>query len=116
MSGSGQKVVEINLEAGNPTVDEALRDLGNRLSTAKKQGAKAAILIHGYGSSGTGGAIRAAVRSRLGGNSMRGLVRSYTGGEYWFGAKRELLGLCRSLGAHERRIAGNEGVTVVILK
>jgi hypothetical protein len=110
------KVVEINLEAGGPTVETALLNLVNRLGTIKRQGAKAAILIHGYGSTGTGGAIRAAVRSRLGDNSLRGLVRQFAGGEDWHAKKRELLGLCGSLGAHERRIAGNEGVTVVVLK
>jgi hypothetical protein len=111
-----EKVREVNLEYGSPTVDTAVRNMVSQLGTCKGQGCKAVILVHGYGSSGVGGGIKAAVRSKLRDPSMSGIVRSYCGGEQWYQKKRELLGFCRSLSDHQRKIDGNQGVTVVILK
>lgn len=110
------KVVECNLESNMPTIEFAVQKMKNVLTTNKGLGYKAVILIHGYGSSGVGGSIKVAVTRCLGENSMRGIVRTYAGGEQWFNRKRELLAICKSLEGYERRIAGNEGVTVVILK
>lgn len=110
------KVAEVNLEYGMPTVDSALQKMRNSLTTLKAQGCKAVILIHGYGASGVGGSIKTAVSRNLGESSMRGIVRTYAGGEQWFGRKREMLGMCKGLESYERRIANNLGVTVVILK
>lgn len=110
------KVKEINLESGRPLADDAVRNMVNQLGTCKRQGYKAVILVHGYGSSGTGGAIKAAVRSKLQERSLSGIVRAYCGGEHWLARKKELLGMCSSLSDYQRRIDGNSGVTVVILK
>ena len=110
------KVKEINLEFGSPTVDTAVRNMVSQLGTCKGQGYKAVILVHGYGSSGTGGGIKIAVRSKLRESSLSGIVRSYCGGEHWYENKKELLGLCQSLSDYQRKIDGNQGVTVVILK
>ena len=60
---ANNKVVELNLENGSPTIQAALQKLKNALSTYKGQGFKVVILIHGYGSTGVGGGIRTAVRS-----------------------------------------------------
>ncbi len=109
------KVIELNLEYGRPSTAEALSKMTDSLSALKRQGCKAAILIHGYGSSGTGGSIKAAVRKRLGETSMSGIVKAYAGGEQWLCRKKELLSMCRSLESIERRISGNDGITVVIL-
>jgi len=110
------KVKEINLEYGSPTVDEAIRNMISQLGTCKGQGYKAVILVHGYGSSGTGGGIKTAVRSKLRETSLGGIVRTCCGGEYWYEKKKELLGLCQPLSEYQRKIDGNQGVTVVILK
>ena len=99
-----------------PTIETALINLKNNLSTYRRQGVKAVIVIHGYGSSGVGGGIKVAVTRLLGDTSMSGVVRAYAGGEQWYYKKRELTTICKSLEAYERRIAGNEGVTVVLLK
>lgn len=111
-----KKVREVNLERGLPTVDAALREMVNQLSTCKGQGYKAVILIHGYGSSGTGGGIKAAVRSRLRDRSLSGLVRLTCGGEEWMDRKREMTDVCGGLKDFESRVSGNPGVTVVVLK
>ena len=110
------KVKEVNLEYGRPLAEDAIRNMVNQLGTCKRQGYKAVILVHGYGSSGTGGAIKAAVRSKLRETSLSGVVRTYCGGEHWVDKKKELLSLCSSLSDYKRRIDGNRGVTVVILK
>ncbi|MBS4029892.1 MAG: hypothetical protein KGZ63_00470 [Clostridiales bacterium] len=111
-----RKVAEVNLESGMPTVDVALQRMKNYLTTYKRQGYKVVILIHGYGSTGVGGSIKAAVTRSLGESSMRGIVRTYVGGERWSERKKEMLGICKALEDYERRVANNEGVTVVVLR
>ncbi len=113
---NGTKIAEVNLERGHPTVEEALRELVSRLMTCKGQGTKAVILIHGYGSSGVGGKIGSAVRRKLREESLAGIIRASCGGENWTDRKRELLSICPALSEQESRIAGNKGVTVVVLK
>lgn len=110
------KVEKVNLERGMPTVAQAMTRMVSALATSKRRGAKAVILIHGYGSSGVGGSIRGAVRNRLGQRDMQGIVRMSAGGEEWQRHKKQLLQACGSLSAHEREVDGNEGVTIVILR
>ena len=55
----------VNLEAGMPTVATAKSLLSQALRTAKATGTHLVKLIHGYGSTGKGGAIRSAVRKDL---------------------------------------------------
>jgi hypothetical protein len=110
------KIIEINLESGMPTVDTAIQNMKNSLTACKRRGFKAVILIHGYGSSGVGGGIKAAVKRCLADSSMQGIVRDAIGGEQWHYRKRELLTMYRDLAGYEGRIASNEGVTIVILK
>jgi hypothetical protein len=110
------KVKEINLEYGSPTVDMAVRNMVSQLGTCKGQGYKAVILVHGYGSSGTGGGIKTAVKSKLKESSLSGIVRSCCGGENWYEKKKELLGICQPLSDYQKKIDGNPGVTVVVLK
>jgi DNA-nicking Smr family endonuclease len=104
------------LEYNRPTVEDAVRSMKNSLTTLKGQGYKAVILIHGYGSSGSGGAIKPAVKRCLGEPGMRGIVRTFVGGEQWLDRKQEMLGICKSLESYQQRISGNDGVTVVILR
>lgn len=113
---NNKKVVEVNLEYGMPTVDVALQRMKNSLTTHKRQGGKAVILIHGYGASGVGGSIKNAVKKCLSENSMRGIVKIYVGGEHWLDRKKEILAMCKSLENYEQSIANNDGVTVVILR
>lgn len=111
-----KKVVEVNLEMGMPTVEAALLKMKNSLTTYKQQGSKAVILIHGYGASGVGGSIKIAVSKCLAESSMRGIVRAFVSGEQWYIKKREFNDICGSLRDFERKISGNSGITVVILK
>ena len=110
------KVKEINLETGGPTVEAALGRLVNGLSTAKGAGYKAVVLIHGYGSSGSGGAIKAAVKEKLRERSLSGIVRDFTGGEDWINRKRDFIDICPQLKDYSRYVEGNRGITIVLLK
>ena len=111
-----KKVAVLNLEQGMPSVDTALGRMKNALTTYKRQGCKAVIIIHGYGSTGVGGRIKAAVVKALHDPGLSGIVRAFTGGEEWTVQKREMLGYCKALADRQRHIAGNHGVTVVILR
>jgi len=55
----------INLEKGLPIVRDAMQRLHNEVEASRLLGCRVLVLIHGYGSSGKGGAIRKEVRSRL---------------------------------------------------
>lgn len=111
-----RKVCSVNLEKGLPTVDAAVRDMVGKLGTYKRQGYRALVLIHGWGSSGTGGGIRTGIRKKLGERSLSGLVYRYCGGEDWHNCRKEYTGYCSQLKQYEREIDQNPGVTVVLLK
>ena len=106
----------LNLEVGNPNTLTAIQKLKNSLSTYKRQGCKAVIIIHGFGASGVGGSIKTAVRSCLRESSMVGIVRMSIAGEDWINRKREAVSICGALATYEREISGNQGVTVVVLQ
>ncbi|NLP29785.1 MAG: Smr/MutS family protein [Clostridiales bacterium] len=110
------RVKEVNLERGFPTVDMAIREMISQLGTYKRLGYRAIILIHGYGSTGTGGKIKNAVRAKLKEKSLSGIVKRFCGGEEWAYNKRVMLDNCKQLRDFEVRVSGNPGVTVVILK
>ena len=73
----------VNLEEGFPTRDEAYRRLDQLLPQAKKAGTAAVKIIHGYGSSGTGGILRFAIRGYLRQCKERGEIQAFIPGESW---------------------------------
>lgn len=60
-----EQIRVVNLEKGMPLVQDALRFLESELEIVSQDDVKIFVLIHGYGSSGEGGAIKEAVRRRL---------------------------------------------------
>src|SRR5690606_36375658 len=67
------RIVTVDLEADRPTVAQAMRRMESELMAARTLGARVVRLIHGYGSSGTGGRIRTAALSLLRRMQRRGL-------------------------------------------
>ena len=65
---------------------------------------------------GVAGGVKNAATKKLCENCLSGIVRSHAGGENWLEKKKELLAFGKRLDNRERRIAGNEGVTTVLLK
>ena len=116
MSGGAVKVREINIERGSPAVETAIRNMINGLTTAKRAGFKAVVLIHGYGSSGTGGAIKTAAKEKLKDRSLSGIIRDFAGGEEWQKYKRGFTEICMQLNDYSKYIDGNRGITVILLK
>jgi len=73
----------VNLEAGMPTVEKAISHLKTELTSARRTKTKILKLIHGYGSSGSGGDIRMAVQRLLQEMSQHGEIRTCIFGEDW---------------------------------
>jgi len=113
---SSSKVKEINLERGMPAVAPAMTRLVNDLTTAKMSGCKAAVIVHGWGSSGTGGAIKAATAKKLKEPQLRGIIRDTVSGEKWMEKKKDFINICPQLKEFSRYVDGNKGITVAVLK
>jgi ribosomal protein S9 len=64
-------------------VQEALLRLEREVRNARQQNSKLLKVVHGYGSSGQGGDIRAAVQRRLQEMTGRGEIRACIFGENW---------------------------------
>ena len=71
----------VNLESGMPSSRDAMFRFESELAAARMQGVRILRVIHGYGSSGTGGAIRVEVRRRLAALVKRGQIRHAVCGE-----------------------------------
>lgn len=109
---------EVNLEWGRPSVDQALRLLRQELHTSKKLRYKAVKFIHGYGSSGSGGRIRVAVRRELEAMRVKGEIRSIIPGERFTIFEADTLSAfahCGALRADEDLERYNNGITIVLI-
>lgn len=71
---------QIDLEEGRPDVATAMSRLNNRIYQARATGDRACKIIHGYGSTGKGGAIKSACLSELRGYKRRGLIKDFCPG------------------------------------
>lgn len=108
----------VNLEAGMPTVATATSLLSQSLRTAKANGAHLVKLIHGYGSSGKGGAIRSAVRRELADRKRRGQIVAYIPGEDlspFNEDARKALSRYPELSRDRDYSRQNHGITIVVL-
>ena len=73
----------VNLEQSMPTVPLALSLLNDVLRIARGEGFAAVKLIHGYGSSGVGGALRIAIQNDLARRAAAGEIAALIEGEQW---------------------------------
>ncbi len=55
----------VNIEKGHPQLHKALHHLQQEINIARKSGIKVLKIIHGYGSSGKGGAMKDAIKVPL---------------------------------------------------
>ena len=72
---------EINLEIGYPPVDQAMIRLKNEIATCKRTASKYLKVVHGYGSTGVGGAIKVAVLDYLQQQLQSKCIKAYIKGE-----------------------------------
>lgn len=108
----------INLEEGMPTVEQARMKLKQALRTAKARRYSAMKIIHGYGSTGKGGAIKADVQRVLAVQKRIGSIKSFVpGGDFspFDPTARAMLDRCPDLAKDSDYSRGNDGVTLVLL-
>ncbi len=71
--------VEINIKEGMPTANEALDVLRKYVEDCKR--GKCVVIVHGYGSTGKGGAIREKARQWLEAQQKLGRIKTVIKGE-----------------------------------
>jgi len=100
-----------------PPVDEAIDILSRELALARKQGVKVLRVIHGYGSSGTGGEIKKAVIQKLASLPSASRVHSYVSGDQLEGTNKGRNLLNRFPGLKSKLLSdrNNPGITLVQL-
>ncbi|MEG0596736.1 MAG: Smr/MutS family protein [Oscillospiraceae bacterium] len=109
---------EINLEQGMPYVDAAIRRLTAELHQSVRMGVVVLKIIHGYGSSGTGGKIRTEARSYLTRLKLRRDIQDFIPGENFsiFDAPTRAAFLkCDDLRRDRDLERHNNGVTFILL-
>jgi hypothetical protein len=90
-SSSGKKLMSrkpaiikvVNLEDGMPRAEQARLRMQHELALARGQGIVAVKLIHGYGSSGTGGVLRTELQNELRRASAARSITCFIAGEEW---------------------------------
>jgi len=110
------KYTEINIKEGMPIVADAMRHLQSSLERFRREKYGVVLVIHGYGSTGKGGAIHDKARQWLKAQERGGRVKQVIFGEdfdLFNFAALELKNKCRELEGLLR--VCNHGVTVVEL-
>jgi hypothetical protein len=109
---------EVNIKSDMPTVDDAIKRITYNIKNAAPFGVTAIKFIHGYGSSGKGGAIRTEVRKYLDRQKVRGQIKDYIKGEdfsIFDEASRNAFAICDDLRRDSDIERHNNGITIVIL-
>ena len=108
-----------NVEAGLPTLEEARRLVIGEIKRAKHDGVKVLKVIHGYGSSGKGGALCVGLRKSFGLRKKEGVIKGFIAGEDFTIFNDTVLALLEAvpeLRGDPDLGATNEGITVLWLK
>ena len=110
------KYKEINLEEGRPTVAEAMSHLKMSMTLCKQSKAGCLAVIHGYGSSGSGGVIRVKARQWLNAQVRNGTIKAVINGEDFDVLNFKALELKCKYGELEKLLkVCNHGMTVIEL-
>ena len=118
MSRKPVRIKVVNLEEGMPTVEQARLRMQYELKTARREGFKAVKLIHGYGSTGAGGALRIELQQELRKLAEDGTLRAVISGENWRVADPTTWDLLKRFPEWKKDSdlgRGNQGVSIVIL-
>lgn len=112
------KLRTLNLEEGWPAVEEALARLEQALRRARAEGVQLLKVIHGYGSTGSGGAIKRAVHRKLAAWKREGRISEFVPGEDWgvfHEGTRRILEEFGDPGPDPDLRSQNEGITIIFL-
>jgi len=108
----------VNLEDGMPTVEQARLRMQRELAVARSQGVVAVKLIHGYGSTGTGGVLRNELQKELRKASTEGKITCFIAGEVWTISDETTWSWLKKFPEwkHDSDMGrGNRGISIVIL-
>jgi hypothetical protein len=100
-----KQAIEINLEYGMSTADDAIKRYGKN---------QCLVIIHGYGSSGKGGVIRQKARQWLNAQVRNGKIKRCVNGEdfgIFSNDTREMYSKYSGLEQYKDR--GNHGITII---
>ena len=109
---------EVNIKHDMPVVNDAIKRVTYNIKNAAAFGVVAIKLIHGYGASGKGGAIRVEARKYLDRQMTQGKIKYYIKGEdfsIFDEATRKAFDICDSLRRDRDLERHNNGMTIVIL-
>ncbi|RLD22021.1 MAG: hypothetical protein DRI69_02480 [Bacteroidetes bacterium] len=112
------RVSVIKLKENSPTVDEAMQRLTAGLVAARKRNIKVIKIIHGYGSTGVGGAIKIALLGRLQMLKEEAHIKTFITGEEhntFAGSRNYLLNKYPELKETWIEDRGNPGITFIEL-
>ena len=107
-----------NIEKYMPTVYQAEILVKNNLETFRRQGIKVFKIIHGYGSTGKGGALRTGIRNYL--DQLKGakIIADYVPGENWSAfdeTTRKVLDMDNELRKDSDLGKMNSGITIIVI-
>jgi len=108
-----------NVEDGRPTLEEARKLVIEEIRKARREGIRALKVIHGYGSSGKGGALCVGLRKSFRLRKKEGGIRDFIAGEDFSIFNETVLGLLEAvpeLRGDPDLNAVNEGVTILWLR
>lgn len=101
-----------------PTVEQARLRMEHELHQARRTGCQAVKLIHGYGSSGTGGVLRTEMQKALRQAVHQGEIRAVIPGEDWRISDQSTWDLLKRFPEWKQDSdlgRGNRGISIVVL-
>jgi len=113
-----EKIVTVNLEKGMPLAHEARNKLEADITKYSNLGVKVIKVIHGWGSSGTGGRIRELVINRLRTKKGNGTIKHFYNCENATNSIDEyqtLLSLYPEFSEQFKKDRKNKGVSFIVL-
>ncbi len=108
-----------NVEAHLPVLDDARRRVIEEIKRAERQGVRVLKVIHGYGSSGKGGALCVGLRKSFRLRKKEGVIKDFVAGEDFSIFNEKVLALLEAvpeLRGDPDLNATNEGITLLWLK
>ena len=71
----------LNIENGRPSLDDARRTVIDEIRKARREGVRVLKIIHGYGSSGKGGALNHGLRKSFALRKKEKVIKDFIPGE-----------------------------------
>ena len=118
MSRKPVAIKVVNMEEGMPKVEQARLRMQRELHVARSEGCIALKLVHGYGSSGVGGALRVELQKDLRQAEQNGVVAAFIAGEDWRISDERTWLLLRKYPEWKRDAdlgRNNKGISIVVL-